>query len=128
MACYTFRIMARRFLYVFLAMIAFQLSWNMLSAYCTHETGRAAMHFGHHEHHSTANELAVAVKDKQGPTKKLVHDAHCCAGAHMSLVAPDLLESTIIAKSPERLASEPVLAPDSAFLTPPERPQWTGRA
>lgn len=127
-ACYTFRIMARRFFYVLIAVFAFQFSWNVLSAYCTHETGRAAMHFGHHEHHSTTDELSVAVKDKQGATKKLVHDAHCCSGTHISIAAPDLLEVPSIMKTPETLASEPVLAPDSAFLIPPERPQWTSRA
>nr|WP_143029041.1 hypothetical protein [Massilia sp. PDC64] len=127
-ACYTFPIMVRRFLYVFIAVFAFQFSWNALAAYCTHETGRAAMHFGHHEHHSTADELSVAAKDKQTTTKKLVHDAHCCSGTHLSIAAPDLLEVPNILKSAETLTSEPILAPDSAFLTPPERPQWTSRA
>jgi hypothetical protein len=120
--------MARRLLCVFLAVFAFQLSWNMLAAYCTHETGRAAMHFGHHEHHSTTDELSVAAKDKQGTTKKLVHDAHCCAATHLSLAAPDLLEVPNIVKSSETLVSALVLAPASAFLIPPERPQWIGRA
>lgn len=120
--------MARRFLYVFLALIAFQLSWNTLGAYCTHETGRAAMHFGHHEHHSSADELTAAAKDKREPTKKLVHDSHCCASAHMSIAAPDLLEVQTIIKSVETLASGVILVPSSVYLTPPERPQWTGRA
>lgn len=120
--------MTRRFLHVLLALIAFQLSWNMLGAYCTHETGRAALHFGHHEHHASVDELTLAAKGQPEPVKKPVHDAHCCAGAHMSIAAPELLEAQTFLASVETRFPGTVLAPSSAFLVPPERPQWTGRA
>lgn len=119
--------MCRRFLYVFLAVIAFQFSWNMLAVYCAHESGRAALHFGHHEHHASVDELSVAAADKQGTTKQSLHDTHCCSAAHMSLVAPDLREALMVATIASMPHGVPFI-PASAFPNPPERPQWTGRA
>jgi hypothetical protein len=114
---------------MFAVIIAFQLSWNVVTAYCMHETGRAAMHFGHHQHQSTADELKVAAKDKLEPVKKLpVHDAHCASCAHISIAAPDLTGSLALVESRDDLALQPTLVPVSAFLSPPERPQWAGRA
>lgn len=109
--------------------VAFQLSWNVITSYCMHETGRAANHLGHHQHESTLEELAAAAKDKPDSSKKVnVHDAHCVSCAHLSLAASDLVELPFGVNDVERTLAGTVLAPASAFSSPPERPQWAGRA
>lgn len=109
--------------------MAFQLSWNVITSYCMHETGRAANHFGHHQHESTAEELALAAKDKPDTIKKVsVHDAHCASCAHLALGAPDSAEPPFAVHGMERVLAGVFAAPASAFSSPPERPQWSGRA
>jgi hypothetical protein len=94
-----------------------------------HETGKAAMHFGHHEHQATKDELAMASKAGPDAVKKLhAHDAHCASYGHMVLAQ---LAST--APLPHAAGSENIVPTSAAvlasvFLIPPERPQWTGRA
>jgi hypothetical protein len=121
--------MVRPYLYILLAIITFQLSWNVLTGYCMHETGRAANHFGHHQHNTSADELSVVAKDKPDATKKVVaHDAHCASYVHLALAVPDLIEPLTFARIPELAIPQALVVPGSAFSSPPERPQWTGRA
>ena len=121
--------MARRILYILLAVMAFQLSWNVVTGYCMHESGRAANHFGHHEHNISSDELTLAAKDKSGVSKKpTVHDAHCVSHANLAVVTPDLTPLLSIIDSTSMAVVDTVVSPASVFLTPPERPQWTSRA
>lgn len=49
----------RRWLIIFfLLLLPMQLSWAVGTAYCKHEAGAAAQHFGHHEHQHTDDEGA----------------------------------------------------------------------
>lgn len=120
--------MARRFILILLAVMTFQFTWNVISNYCMHESGRAANHFGHHQHNGNADELSLVVKDKSPVSKKLAsHDAHC-AYAHFALAAPDLYELPLRTESGSDAVGAVVTCPDSVFLSPPERPQWVARA
>jgi ABC-type nickel/cobalt efflux system permease component RcnA len=56
--------MLKKFVFVLLAMFAFQLCWAVVSAYCLHETDVKAQHFGHHTHQHTAK--LVASSDATG--------------------------------------------------------------
>ncbi|WP_296945790.1 hypothetical protein [uncultured Massilia sp.] len=122
------RRLAHRCLHVLMLVMAFQLSWNVVTAYCMHESGRAANHLGHHRHAADADELAHAA-DAPDPAKpSAVHDVHCVSCAHIALAAPDL---AALPFGPGAGAAAPAGAPAlpaSVFAPPPERPQWAGRA
>lgn len=45
----------RLFIIFLLAVLPFQLTWAGMGTYCQHEEGRAAQHFGHHEHKHTVH-------------------------------------------------------------------------
>lgn len=121
--------MVRRFLHLLMLVMAFQLSWNVITDYCTHETGRAANHLGHHQHASTPDELAQAAQDAPDNAKKSgVHDAHCASCAHLALAAPDLPVVPFGPIDAERTLAGVFATPASAYSSPPERPQWSRRA
>lgn len=120
--------MARKIFHMFMLVVAFQLSWNVITSYCMHETGKAANHLGHHQHESSADELAAAAKDKpDGSKKSSVHDVHCVSCAHLALASPDLTELPFGSNNVERVVASTLIAPASALSPPPERPQWAGR-
>lgn len=117
--------MTRRFLTCLLMMLAFQFTWSAISAYCMHETGRAAQHLGHHQHKADAHDqLAKAADDgKPASTKKIAQHSHCSSCAHAVLapaaapVTQYLLTAGIAPTSINvKFASVPQV--------PPERPQW----
>lgn len=127
--CYIRQTMARRFLYILLAVMTFQLSWSVAADYCAHEVGRAANHFGHHEHHANKDELSLVAKQKSKQVKAFaVHDAHCASHLHLTLAAPDLIESPPLVDNGGNAVADMAVCPTSVFLSPPERPQWTGHA
>ena len=124
---YTCWTMARRFLLILLALMTFQFTWNVASAYCMHEAGLASNHFGHHQHNGSADELSLAAKDKSPLSKKVTaHDAHC-AYVHIALAAPDLAESCFNMENASDAVATALVSPDSVVPSPPYRPKWTGR-
>jgi len=121
--------MSRRILYILCAVISFQLSWNVITSYCMHETGRAANHLGHHQHNTSYDELSLVAKDGLHVAKKVTtHDAHCGGYAHLTLATLDHLDTPPAPYGAERVVPSAIASPASVYLTPPERPQWTGRA
>lgn len=128
-ACYTAKTMTRRILLILCAVITFQLSWNVITSYCMHETGKAADHLGHHQHNTSNDELSLVAKDGRHLAKKVtVHDAHCGGYVHLALSMPDYFDTPPVVDCGESVVSGPVAALASIFLSPPERPQWAGRA
>lgn len=120
--------MARYFIYILLAVMTFQINWSVAADYCTHESGRAANHFGHHEHNPSKDELSLLGKQKSKPAKGLaIHDAHCTAHLHLNLAVPDLIEASHPVDNVGNAIATTLVSPASVFLSPPERPQWTGR-
>ena len=66
----------RKWLAIFLLVfLPLQLSWAAVS-YCSHETGAAAKHFGHHEHQHKAADSKDATSD---PAKTGGVDADCAS-------------------------------------------------
>ena len=71
--------MMKRLLLVFvLLVIPLQTSWAAVAAYCKHEKGIAAKHFGHHVH------VHKAVDGKKEVASKLTVDDDCryCHAEH----------------------------------------------
>ncbi|MRV75144.1 hypothetical protein GJ700_25850 [Duganella sp. FT92W] len=121
--------MARQFLFFMLTIVALQFSWLAISAYCGHESGRAARHFGHHEHTGHADETTAAMKEKSPSlAKKLTPHTDCSSCSHAPL-APASLDTALghglLAQMSQTM---PLSAPASAYSPPPERPQWHAAA
>jgi hypothetical protein len=125
--------MIRRFVYLLLVAVTLQLSWGTVSAYCEHESGRAARHFGHHGHDAPASDAgglatgepgADHAGDAPGAPKKASPHTHCssCSHAALAVIALDggLAHPRPIAIAPPA----PVIHISSAYSAPPERPQW----
>lgn len=94
-----------------------------------HETGRAANHFGHHQHNITSDELTLTAKDKSDPSKKTTtHDTHCVSHAHLAVVMPDMSSPLSTMDNSGSRVVVKLVVPASAFAPPPERPQWSSRA
>lgn len=123
--CYTFRMAARRLILFVLTIFALQLSWTAVAAYCSHETGRAAQHFGHHSSENNAHQLASAEKDKpSGSVKKATVHSHCSSCAHATL-ALDGLPTAVVFVALDGVVL-PVASDRYSSSDPhrPERPQW----
>jgi hypothetical protein len=112
---------------IFAVIMAFQLSWIAASNYCTHETGRAAAHFGHHQHVEDGNEFPVALKDKPTVLKKFAVHPHC-ASCHYSALAIYSYPPVLYVEPSTVAPSIPVIALSSVYTSPPERPQWNSAA
>lgn len=120
-----FYMAARRFIYLVLTILAIQLSWSAVAAYCEHESGRAAQHFGHHSSEADGHKLASDGKDKpSGSAKKVAMHSHCSSCAHGAL-SFDGLPVAVAILEPIRIAP-PVVSRhySSSYSAPPERPQW----
>lgn len=96
--------MRRILLILLLAILPFQMSWATTAAYCQHEQGTAAQHFGHHEHRHQASAADAADK---GSAK--YHDD--CSYHHLSAAKSLCSAVPAIASPPRNL---PI-----AFLSPP---------
>jgi hypothetical protein len=119
--------MVRRLVYIFAAIIALQFSWTAVSAYCTHETGRAAQHFGHHQHVEDGDEVPVASKDAPSVVKKFAVHAHC-ASCHHATVAIGTWHAPLYLHWTSAAPIADVLPLTSIYTSPPERPQWDSAA
>lgn len=124
--------MARKFLFFMLTIVALQFSWMAISVYCGHESGRAAQHFGHHQHTGHADDVGDAADTAKDPSpslaKKLAPHTDCSSCSHAPL-APATLDTALAHASlaGQQLAM-PLTDPSSAYTPPPERPQWRAAA
>jgi cytochrome c553 len=109
---------------IFAIVIALQLSWVAVSAYCAHETGRAAQHFGHHQHVEDGDELPVSLKDTPSVVKKFAVHAHC-SFCHHATLATTSYQPPIQVEQVRVVPSTIVVPLLSIYISPPERPQWT---
>lgn len=116
---------ARRFILFVLTIFMLQLSWTAVAAYCEHETGRAAQHFGHHSSDADLHQASSDKHDKpaEGVKKSAAH-SHCPSCAHFTL-SMDGLPTAIAALLPSRAAPLATSAEfSSSYTARPERPQW----
>jgi hypothetical protein len=111
----------RRWIAVLLLLIVpLQAAWGAIGAYCSHESGAAARHFGHHahEHVAAADSADAAVPDVGGV------DADC-AGCHLNCTAvPVVLRLHDPVGYTADVAYEAALIPASSPPQRPERPRW----
>jgi len=121
----TIRHMTRRFLFLLISIVAFQFIWNAASAYCGHETGKPAQHFGHHAHETGAEEsFSVSKSDSKLKTKSIPH-MHCslCVHGIAFLDEPPAHLLCAVLLGHVSSATDPRLP--SIYQSPPERPQWS---
>jgi hypothetical protein len=112
--------MIRRFVYLLLVAFTLQLSWGAVAAYCEHESGRAARHLGHHEHEAPSADAG----DASGASKKASPHTHCSSCSHAALAATGLDTGRAHPLPVAIAAAAPAVHISSAYLAPPERPQW----
>lgn len=123
--CYTFVMAARRFIMLVLTIFALQLSWTAVAAYCEHESGRAAQHFGHHSSDSDTHQASTDTNDSPtGAVKKAAVHSHCSSCSHATLALDGL--PTVVAVALADRGTPPSVSPpySSSFPARPERPQW----
>lgn len=113
----------RRYLILFLlVLMPLQLSWAAAGAYCEHETGEQAQHFGHHVHqHAPSAKTSDTDNGKIEKQNGSHPDCGACHAGAVALIdgapAPGFVEWS----SAEFTHSDPV---SSSLNSPPERPQW----
>lgn len=119
--------MSRRTLLMLMTLLALQFSWSVVAAYCTHETGKAANHWGHHPDTNASDKLASVLKEKPTDAKQSSAHSHCasCAHATLSLDSFEAISHPQVAEAAP-VSTEIVLT--SYYTAPPERPQWATAA
>jgi len=112
--------MVRRSLILLITLLALQFSWSVVAGYCTHETGRAAKHLGHHPD-------TTASQDEPADGAKNAGHSHCASCAHGTLSIDSFVGLTHppIAEAPP-VSTDVFLSP--YYTAPPERPQWAAAA
>ena len=116
----------RRWLTIFLLLLLpMQLSWAVGTAYCKHEAGAAAQHFGHHEHQHTA--------DDEGASSRTLNangaaDADCstCHAGCMSAIVDSMSLPAILLSSDIHSSRHVRFSSHTPSL--PERPNWADLA
>ncbi|MBK1891926.1 hypothetical protein Undi14_17985 [Undibacterium sp. 14-3-2] len=106
-----------------ITLLALQFSWSVAAAYCTHETGKAANHWGHHPDTNSSDNVASILKEKPTDAKKSPIHSHCTSCAHGTLS----LDSFEGISHPQVVEAAPVsieIILSSYYTAPPERPQW----
>lgn len=110
-------VMHRLFIIFLLVVMPLQLSWAAAGAYCQHEQGAAAKHFGHHDH-----------QHKEGkPSGKVAGGVDAdCPNCHLGSVNLPTTPTLFVAPTVSLLISLSSL-PSLPSTVPhePERPKWT---
>ncbi|MGI4843698.1 MAG: hypothetical protein ACRYF7_10310 [Janthinobacterium lividum] len=116
---------ARRFIYLVLTILALQLSWSVVAAYCEHESGLAAQHFGHHSSEADVHKFAFDGKDQpSGSAKKASVHSHCSSCTHISLSVAALPVPLAIVEPVRLVPPATLLHYSSLHSDRPDRPQW----
>lgn len=110
----------RIFLVLLMLALPFQASWSVAAGFCQHEQGKAASHFGHHDHknHDATNGDAT---DKY--SSQVDRD---CGYHHQE--SPHWLPT--LNQTPDSFTESQNLNPDiqlllsEAIVERPERPNW----
>ncbi|TFW16736.1 hypothetical protein [Duganella callida] len=119
--------MVRRTLILLITLIALQFSWSVVAAYCTHETGRAADHWGHHPDTNASDDIASVLKEKPADAKQTSAHTHCASCAHGTL-SIDSFEGIPPVRTAEAAPVSTEIFLFSHYTAPPERPQWAAAA
>ncbi|MBT9522580.1 MAG: hypothetical protein IV101_17035 [Dechloromonas sp.] len=111
----------RRFLIlVMLCLLPLQVSWAAVSDYCGHEQGKAAQHFGHHDHdHKVFSEKSDS--GKQSGKLDFGHD-HCHLSGFLGLLNELVVQASVPPTLPTLRGDERIYS--SLALDRLERPNW----
>jgi len=111
----------RRFLIlVMLCLLPLQVSWAAVSDYCGHEQGKAAQHFGHHDHdHKVFSEKSDSGKQ---PGKLDVGHDHCHLSGFLGLLNTVVVQASVPPTLPSLRGNERIYS--SPALDRLERPNW----
>lgn len=115
----------RRLVIIFmLLLLPVQITWAGISAYCKHETGVSAQHFGHHEHQHQAQEDE---SKQDNPTFKFDGDCSFCqfSGLGMTSMPSKEMGNFLLVASRHMIFSD---IPASYRLDRPDRPNWVRAA
>lgn len=121
--------MLRMLIAFLLALLPLQFAWGAAAAYCRHEQGAAAGHFGHHGHQheaaSKADTASVSAGEKSSKAD-LPADDPDCGVCHLSCARPISSPNAMPACAPDSPAFAPAgplpaASPPSAI----ERPKWS---
>lgn len=118
--------MLRRFvLLLMISVLPFQMAWAMAGAYCEHESGKAAQHFGHHDHVHTAPTDSGSSDTKA----KLKLDLDCSFHSHAAFqgVTTDGVSMSAVMNGAVQNATASFLHPHTVFDRP-EKPNWFATA
>ncbi|KAB2964854.1 hypothetical protein [Zoogloea sp.] len=100
-----------------------QLSWSAVGAYCQHETGKQAGHFGHHSHEHKASEAETSRQADSSASLSIDEDCGLCHYNTLKILAQDgfgLVQSAV----PSVLESSPHVF--RTHIPPgPDRPNWS---
>lgn len=110
--------MKKLLLILLMLVLPLQMTWAAASAYCQHEDGKAAHHFGHHGHeHKTKAEA------EKKPAKGQPHsDCHFCHGySHASPGDQAMLD---VLDPGSARGEPPSLIYASHIPDGPKRPNW----
>lgn len=113
------RAMRRWLAVLLLVLLPLQFTWAAAAAYCQHETGAAAKHFGHHDHkhHQDSTDTSDA------PSFTVDLD---CAACHAGCAAATVnVPALALDAAPPALAPWRPHAPAAPPTAQPERPNWS---
>jgi len=113
----------RRYLILFLlVLMPLQFSWAAAGAYCGHEAGEKAQHFGHHPHQHASGDKSSDVGTGKVEKQKGSHpDCSACHAGVVALIDGPPVPDCVDWSSAEFTRSDPI---SSSLNSPPERPQW----
>lgn len=112
--------MKRLLLIFLLTVLPLQMSWAAVTNYCQHENGKAAQHFGHHEHkHQATSDDTLKLKSS------LTVDTDCGV-CQLSSAALPSASSDVAPISARQAGPSPIKADLISSVRPerPERPKW----
>lgn len=111
-------VLNRIFFILLMLILPLQTVWAAASAYCQHEQGTAAQHFGHHAH----QHQAASNDSGSGPSSNFHADCSFCHLGAIGVVASSLdVTSPAFGCAAVSWSNNFLL---SVFLEGPERPDW----
>lgn len=113
----------RRWLAILLlVLLPLQSVWAAAAAYCQHETGAGAQHFGHHEH---KHHQGSADTSNSSDVPSFAVDADCAVCHAVCAAATVDVPSLVVDISRPAITPWYLHAPVSPPTAQPERPNWS---
>ncbi len=99
-----------------------QLSWSAVGAYCQHETGKNASHFGHHSHEHQVSKAGASKQSDSAEGVAVDGDCGLCHYSALKILGQGTLS---LPRCPVPSAPESTPAFFRTYFPPgPEKPNW----